>query len=127
MRKRMPSEDRRGGPETALISGNGLPAGPGEGDHVASLLPLARRARLRAFPLTAAVVAARVLPGLLRTPAERFEDLGHRVLDDLVDPREGFHHTFELLERGCLAVKRLEVARQDFTGFWGSTHGRGGK
>src|SRR5262245_38769130 len=99
IRKRMPSEDRRGGPEGAVILGDGLPVSrPREGDHLAALGALARASPFGAPAL--ATLAGRGLRRLLRTPAERFEDLRHRVLDDAVDPGERFHDALELLVRG---------------------------
>src|SRR5262249_49072879 len=106
------SEDRRGGPETALILRDGLPAGTREGDHVVSLLPLTRRTPFRSLARAFPVVTLGRFPRL-GPPAEGLEDLGHRVLDDLVDPRKRFHHPFELLVRGCLAPQEVEVALQE--------------
>src|SRR6185436_7596836 len=75
MRKRMPSEDRRGEPAGRLISGCGLAlARSGEDDHVVvGGLALARGASPALAGTATLPVAARLvlvlLPGLVRTPA----------------------------------------------------------
>src|SRR5262245_55310075 len=117
IRKRMPRDDRRGGPAGAAILRDGLPVTrTGERDHFAPLTaPLAGDPPLWRF--LGAVAGGRGARLLRRRPVgappERLEDLGHPVLHDTVDPRERLDDALELLVGRGLPIQQIDVALEE--------------